>query len=157
MTTDCHYITKYSIIPIAVLCTPIVILLPSAVLYQLLYYKHRSLLHPLLLYYEITYIICEIFPLLLYYEHLLLLHPLLLYYTKCCIISTDRYCIPYCCIIPTAMLQTPVVTASPIAVFPLLLYYQHSQYFVGIFLRYSANMGENLGIAERFLISIIVV
>ena len=126
MSTDCHYITKCCIIPTAVLWTPVVILLPIAMLYQLLYYEHQSLLYPLLLYYEITYIICEIFPLLLYYKHRSLLHPLLLYYTKCCIISTDRYCIPYCCIIPTAMLYTPVVTILPTAVFPLLLYYVHS-------------------------------
>ena len=120
MSTDCHYITKCCIIPTAVLWTPVVILLPIAMLYQLLYYEHRSLLYPLLLCYEITYIICEIFPLLLYYQHRSLLHPLLLYF-------------PYCCIINTRSI--------------LLVN----------FLRYSANMGENLGIAERFLISIIVV
>ena len=120
MNTDCYYITKYSIIPTVVLWTPVVILLPSAVLYQLLYYGRLSLLYPLLLYYEIIYMIYEIFPLLLYYEHRSLLHPLLLYF-------------PYCCIINTRSI--------------LLVN----------FLRYSANMGENLGIAERFLISIIVV
>ena len=109
MSTDCHYITKYSIIPTVVLWTPVVILLPSAVLYQLLYYEHQSLLYPLLLYYEITYIICEIFPLLLYYQHRSLLHPLLLYYTNSDVISTDRYYITNCCISPIAVLSTLVV------------------------------------------------
>jgi len=91
MSTDRYYITDSDVIPTAVLWSPVVTTLPIAMLYQSLYYEHRSLL-----YYQVRYF-------------------------------------PYCCIINTCCV--------------LLVN----------FLRYSADMGENLGIAERFLISIIVV
>ena len=118
----------------------------------------------------------EVFPLLLYYHHLSLFYYQQRCYTNRCIINTCCYYITDSGIIPTAVLWSPVVTTLPIAMLYQSLYYQHRlllyyqvRYFpycciintccvlLVNFLRYSADMSENLGIAERFLISIIVV
>ena len=109
MSTDCYYITKCCIIPTAVLCTPIVTISPTVVLWNNLYNMWDIPPTAVLSTPVVTASPIAVLYQVLYYRRLSLLYYQVLYYTNSDVMITDCYYITNCCISPIAVLCTLVV------------------------------------------------